>query len=392
MKVLVSGAGIAGPCLAYWLDRHGIEATIVERAPRLREGGYVVDFWGAGFDVAERMGIVPELLEKGYQITEVREVDRNGERSSGFEAKAFERMTAGRFTSVPRSELAAAIHRSLGDRVETLFGDSVTHVEDAGDDVRVRFESAPARTFDLVVGADGLHSNVREHVFGAEDRFEHFLGLKVAAFTATGYRPRNELMYVVHTEVGQQIGRFSMRDDRTMFLFIFADPRPDLPTDLAAQKSLLHDRFSASGWESASILAALDTTDVLYMDRVSQIRMDHWTKGRVALVGDAAFCVSLLGGQGSALAMVAAYVLAGEIAEARGDHATAFRRYEERLGTFLRRKQKAAVKMAPFFAPRSKLGLFVRNQSMKLMAIPFVTELGIGRELRDVIALPSYGC
>jgi 2-polyprenyl-6-methoxyphenol hydroxylase-like FAD-dependent oxidoreductase len=181
-----------------------------------------------------------------------------------------------------------------------------------------------------------------------------------------------------------------MADDRTMFLFVYKDPSPDLPTSADDQRALLRERFSDSGWECPAILAALDDADSFYLDRVSQIHMDEWTRGRVALAGDAAFCISLLGGQGSALAMVAAYVLAGELKQANGNHEVAFAAYEQRLHAVLAAKQKAAAKFAPFFAPNSRLRIFLRNQVMKLMGIPFVTKLAVGRELRDRIELPEY--
>lgn len=390
MKILISGAGIAGPSVAFWLQQHGFQPTIVERAPRLRAGGYIIDFWGAGFDVADRMGLVPQILQRGYRFTEVREVDLGGKRVGGFAVRAFERMSGGRFTSLPRSELAALIFDALGERVETIFDDSITAVEHRDGGVRVHFERTASRIFDLVVGADGLHSQVRRLVFGEETRFERYLGLKVAAFSISGYHPRDELVYVTHTDVGQQIGRFAMRDDRTMFLFVFRDGDPDIPGNLAGQKDLLRERFAGSGWECPRILDALYRVDSLYIDRVSQIRMDRWTQGRVALVGDAAFCVSLLGGQGSALAIVAAYILAGELKRANGDHEAAFARYQERLGVFIAGKQQAAIKLAPFFAPKTQFGVFLRNQIMKLMAVPFVTEFAVGREFRDRIGLPQY--
>jgi 2-polyprenyl-6-methoxyphenol hydroxylase-like FAD-dependent oxidoreductase len=390
VRVLISGAGIAGPCLAYWLRRQGFEPTIVERAPALRTGGYIIDFWGAGFDVAERMGLVPELLEKGYKVREVRQVDRSGKRVGGFRLNVFDRVTHGRFTSLPRAELAASLYRALEGRVETIFDDSIAAIEDGGGDVRVRFDRTPSRSFDLVIGADGLHSRVRRLAFGNEARFERFLGMKVAAFSVEGYRPRDELVYMLHREVGQQVGRFTMRGNRTMFLFVFADDDGEIPTSADAQKQLLRLRFALSGWECPNILAALGRSDDLYMDRVSQIHMARWSRGRVALVGDAAFCPSLLAGQGSALAMVAAYVLAGELGRAAGDHEVAFARYQARLGALIARKQRAAVKLASFFAPRSRWGIFVGNQITKLMGIPGVTELAVGREIRDSMELPDY--
>ncbi len=228
MRVLISRAGIAGPCLAYWLSRRGFEPTLVERAPRLRSGGYIIDFWGAGFDVAERMGITSQLLERGYKVGQLRQVDRNGKPVSKLSMSVFERLTNGRYTSLPRSALSECLYAALGDRVETIFGESVVAFEEMGRELRVRFEHNASRSFDLVVGADGLHSRVRQLVFGEEEHFERFLGMKVAAFTAKGYRPRDEHVYVIHRDVGCQVGRFSMRDDRTMFLFVFGAAAPEI--------------------------------------------------------------------------------------------------------------------------------------------------------------------
>jgi 2-polyprenyl-6-methoxyphenol hydroxylase-like FAD-dependent oxidoreductase len=250
------------------------------------------------------------------------------------------------------------------------------------------------REFDLVVGADGLHSRVRELVFGAESRFEKYLGYKAAVFEAKGYRPRDELVNVMYTEVNQQVARFAMYGDRTMFVFIFKDDDPAGADTIHGQKALLRKRFENSGWECPQILDALDSAHDLYFDRVSQIRMDPqqglWTRGRVTLVGDAASCVSLLAGQGTALAMIAAYILAGELHRAAGDYAEAFRRYQDLFGPFVLMKQKAALRFAGAFAPKSKLSLFLRNQFFKLMAIRWIADFAVGRDFADKIALPDY--
>ena len=389
MNVLISGAGIAGPTLAYWLVQHGIDATLVEKAPAARTGGYIIDFWGAGYDIAERMQLAPELAARGYHVKELRMVGRDGRRRGGFATGVIERLTGGRFTSLPRGDLAAMIHGTLAGRVETLFGDSIAGLEDDGRVVRVQFERAAPRTFDLVVGADGLHSTVRERVFGPQAQFERYLGYRVAAFSAPGYLPRDEPVYVVQGAPGTQVGRFAMRGDRTMFLFVFRDDDSGPAMhDTAAQKALLHARYDDGGWECEQILAALDDCDDLYFDRVSQIVMPAWTRGRVALVGDAAACVSLIAGQGSALAMVEAYVLAGELAAAAGDHARAFAAYEARLRPFLANKQRAARKFARSFVPSSRFQLFVRDQAMKLLGVPGVARLAFGGTMLDKIELP----
>ena len=388
MKVLIVGAGIAGPTLAYWLKRAGYEPTLVEHSPELRRGGYLIDFWGAGFDVADQMGIVPEVIRRGYHLREVRQVGDDGQRITAFDPELFVRGTGGRYVSIARSELAAIIYDALGGRVETIFGDSVRALDDDGARVRVTFDSGRTRDFDLVIGAGGLHSRVRRLVFGPEERFEKYLGITVAAFELEGYRPRDELVAVMYTNVGYQVTRLSLRNDSTMFLFTFVDDGSIANYDTAAQQAALRARLAGAKWEVPAILERMGDTKTFYCDRVSQIRMPSWTRGRVALLGDAAACVSLLAGQGSALAMVEAYVLAAELAQARGNHVEAFARYEQRLTPFLQSKQKAAVRLAPAFAPRTGVQLFLRNSIMKLFNLPFVANLTMGNSLRDAIELP----
>jgi 2-polyprenyl-6-methoxyphenol hydroxylase-like FAD-dependent oxidoreductase len=391
-SILISGAGIAGPTLAYWLMEYGFTPTLVERAPHLRTGGYVIDFWGLGYDVAERMGLVPALRRIGYDVEELRLVDGEGRRVGGFGVDVFRELTDGRYVSIARSELARLLIEKIEGRCEVMFGDSITALKEASNGVEVSFEHAPPRRFDLVIGADGLHSEVRRLAFGKERQFERYLGYMVAAFQTEGYRPRDDLVYVSCGLPGKQVARFAMRGDRTMFLFIFAaDEPPHIAAhDVAAQKELLNAKFGEAGWECPKILQALAESNDLYFDPVAQIRMDAWSKGRIALLGDAAFCVSLLAGQGSALAMTAAYALAGELGRTSADPQAAFRRYEALLRPLIATKQKAAEQFAGSFAPKTRLGLFVRNQVTKAFAIPYVAKMTMGSSLLDRIELPDY--
>jgi len=390
-KVLISGIGIAGPTLAYWLGRSGFEVTLVEIAPHLRTRGYVIDFWGTGYDVAERMGLVPALARAGYKVKELRLVNSAGKRVGGFDVDLFRRLTDGRYVSLPRGDLAALIYDLIEDKHEAMFGDRITAIEQTGDRVEVAFERAPPGAFDFVIGADGLHSEVRRLVFGPQSQFENYLGYAVAAFEAKGYRPRDEDVYVSYSVPGKQIARFAMRGDSTLFLFVFKSPLL-FPEALgsAAKKEILHAEFSGAGWECKPILAALDETDDLYFDRVSQIRMESWSRGRVGLMGDAAFCVSLLAGQGSALAMAGAYILAGEMARKDAAPEGAFTRTHDILRDFLAGKQKAAEGFASSFAPSTWTGIIFRNLLTRAFKIPFVANLVLGPMLLDRLKLPDY--
>jgi len=393
MKVAINGAGIAGTALAYWLSNMGHEVLLVERAPALRSGGYILNLWGVGYDAVEKMGLLPALLELKYETDELRMVDSDGRTRGGYPSRVLQNLANERIATLARGDIAAAIHGLLDGRVETVFGDSIATIEDDGVRAHIGFEHGPHREVDLVIGADGLHSKIREIAFGTEKQFEHPMGCHVASFEVAGYRPRDEDLYVAHTAPGRYVARFPIRDDKTLFFMLLRDEYlPDsLPVSESGRKAALKDAFSSMGWECPAILSALDDVDGVYFDSISQIRMEGWTKGRVALIGDAAACPSLIAGEGAGLALAEAYVLAGEIHTHGADLDSALKQYEKRIKPYAARKQRYAESLVPSFVPKTALGVRARDFATLLMRLPMFPRLLMGRYFRDAMELPEYG-
>ena len=391
-KILIVGAGIAGPTVAYWLKRYGFEPTLVERAAHLRSGGYVIDFWGVGYDVAERMGLLPVLEHFSLGMDRLKLVDDSGRQRGGFGPRAIHALAGKRYISLLRSDLAKALYESLDGEVRTIFGETVVALKQDADGVLVEFRDHSTERFDAVIGAGGLHSPIRNLVFGAESSFEEFLGYYAASFTACGYPHQEPRSFVSYAQPGRQTTRYTLQDGLTVFLLVFSakEKLPIAHNDLQAQKDALHREFGQDGWECPEILRRLDQTKDLYFDPVSQIHMDRWSRNRSTLVGDACGCPSLLAGQGSSLAMAGAYILAGELRNADGDCRVAFERYERIFRPVIEQKQRAAKRFARSFVPSSRTGILVRNQVTKLMNIPLVAELTMGRMIRDPLTLPNY--
>jgi 2-polyprenyl-6-methoxyphenol hydroxylase-like FAD-dependent oxidoreductase len=342
-NVLISGASVAGPTLAFWLREHGFTPTVVERAPSLREGGYKIDIRGAALDVVGRMGLLEDVRRRSTDMQVARFVDVNGKQMASMSAQLFGGRE-GDDVEVMRGDLAEILHEATKGDVEYIFGDSITALEERPDGVHVTFENGPARTFDLVVGADGLHSNVRALAFGEESRFIHDLGHHISIFTVPNHLglDRTEMM---HPAPGRSVGMYSTRqstDAKAMFLFTSpADPYDR--RDVTEQKKLLAKTFADQGWDVPRLLDSMwDATD-FYFDSMSQVRMDRWSSGRVVLVGDAAYGPSPASGQGTSLSLVGAYVLAGSLAAAAGDHAAGFAAYENDMRPFVEENQKLAA-------------------------------------------------
>lgn len=390
-EILISGLGIAGPTLAYWLQKRGFRPVLLERTPAPRRGGYIIDFWGVGYDVADRMGLRPTLHREECHLDEVRLVNTEGRRVARLRAAVFGEATGGRYLSILRSRLARCIWELVDGSVETIFGDSVTRIEEDPSGTLVHFERAAPRRFALVIGADGLHSNIRSLALGASDPVPHHLGCCTAACTVPGYPHRDEGVFVSYAAPGMQTTRYALPDGSSTIFFFFAHPDPnDIPHhDIAAQKAMVRRAFEGRGWECDELLAAISRADDWYFDAVAQIRMPMWHRGRVALVGDAGYCPSLLSGQGSALAMAGAYILAYELEHAGGDHAAAFARYQSSFKPFIESKQRAAANFTWWMAPKTRFGVHLRNFATRMMDLPVVAGTIVKRSFGDTVTLPD---
>jgi len=395
-EILVSGAGVVGPTLAYWLAKWGFRPTLVERAPALRTGGYLLDFSGAGYDVAQRMNLWQELSRHAVPISETRMVGPDG----GIKQRIDMRHTLGssqdRYVTIARSDLAKVVYSALGGGVETLFGDRVLSLRQDEAGIEVDFEHSASRRFDLVIGCDGLHSGIRRLAFGDEHAFIRYLGYCVAAFTVPEFPDNSDKgVYQGYLQPGRQAWRCDLDDGRTTFSMIFAaSPAPHInPGDAAAYQALVRHAYADADWQVPLILKALSENDDPYFDLVSQTYMHRWHQGRVALAGDASACPSLVSGQGSAFGMAAAYVLAGELHAADGDHTLAFPAYEACLKPFITAQQSKVRRSIRWTIPKSVLGLHLQDTVASLLSVPLIAKhtTGAGSSDLDVrLPLPDY--
>lgn len=383
--VLISGASIAGPALAYWLGRYGYEPTVVELAPALRGGGQAVDFRGeTHMTVLERMGILPDLRRIRTGGSPMRFVDADGRQLLHLPGEF-----AGGDLEVLRGDLARVLYERSLPHTEYVFGDSVTALTETATGVRADFRHGTSREFDLVIGADGLHSNVRRIAFGPEQSYVSHLGYYAATWQLPNHLGLTEGSVGLNTP-GRlaSVGVDHRAPDRAGAFFVFAAPELTYDRhDPEQQKRLVADAFAGLGWEVPRLLDSLRAAPELYFDSISRADVPTWSKGRITLLGDAA-CGATIGGMGTGTAVVAAYVLATELARSDGDHRTAFRRYESALRTYAQGCQKGGDRTGKFLAPGSAMGLRLRNG---LLSRRFLLDLMLkaGREVSSGVELPD---
>lgn len=361
--ILISGASIAGPALAFWLNKYGFKPTIIERAPGIRPGGYAVDFRGVAMEVLEKMDIVEKIKQYETRAGKITIVDKKNKKLASMP----DGFTSGEL-EILRGDLANVFYDATKNDTEYIFDDSIAAMQQTATGVEVSFQKGEPRKFDLVIGADGLHSNVRALAFGDESRFLHHLGIYFAIFTTPNFMDLKEMAGLYYGTLGRRTGIFSARKDtEARASLYFASPAFDYNyRDINAQKDIIRDRFKGEEWQIPQLLKYMDSAPDFYFDSVSQIRMDRWSDGRIALLGDAGYCASPMSGMGTSMAVVGAYILAGELNEADGDYATAFARYEQCMRPFVTAAQKMA-EGAEWFVPTTRFKLWMSRQIWKIL-------------------------
>ena len=329
--VLISGASVAGPALAHWLYRNGMRTTIVERAESVRPGGLAVDFRGTAMRVLDEMGILDELRAHATHSGDATIVDEDGTPVATMPAEIF----AGDL-EVLKTDLTRILYDHTKNDTEYVFGDSITALTQDEAGVHVEFEHGTPKTYDLVVGADGLHSRVRALAFGPKDRFTHPMGYAFATFSTDNFLGLDH-SGVSHVAGDRSVNVFASRQNteaRVMFMF----PAQDVPRTREARQDAVRAAFDGVGWRVRDLLAAMPTATDFYFDELSQITMPTWSTGRVALAGDAGYCASPMSGRGTSQALLGAYVLAGELST-QDTHQQAFSEYERALHDYVTANQ-----------------------------------------------------
>ena len=390
--MLISGGSIAGPALAYWLHRHGFAVTVVEQAPALRPGGQAVDLRGVARDVVERMGLMAPVRADSIDERGIAFVNRAGRRIAVMPADLFGGEGTVAEIEIMRGDLTRILFEATRDSTEYLFGDRITELTQGDDGVKVVFAGGTTRSFDLVVGADGVHSGVRALAFGPEPDYLRHLGAYTAFYTVPDPGDLDHWFLMHNAPGGRVAGIRPERGGTAKAMLSFTSPplRYDR-ADVHAQQRILADAFAGVGWRVPALLDAMWDAPDFYFDTICQVHVDRWWRGRVALIGDAGYCGSPLSGLGTSTSLVGAYVLAGELAATPDDHQAAFARYQREMRDYVVECQKLPPGGVRGFAPQSRVVISLRNLSTRLMtAWPMRTLVAKQFQKADRITLKDY--
>lgn len=373
MRVLISGGGIAGLTLANFLQKSDISSVVIEQAQALRQDGYAIDFLGTGYDVAERMDLIDHLRSRQIPFEALVYVNKAGKPIAKLDVALLQNITDGKYRALMRSTFEEVLYEALEGTVEVRFGRSIVAIEPGPDAVVVTFNDGTTESFDLLIGADGVHSATRALVFGPEEQFSHYLGYTIAC-----YRLANRYgigrTYKLYNEPGRQIRAYGTDvEGELLILFLYQSAKPE---HLPREQRLAHLRevFTGMGWLTQRFLSDVSPQTSVFMDTVIQIQMPTWHQGRVALLGDACDCPTLISGQGASLAMGGAYLLAHALHET-ADYQQAFHRYEQRMFAPVQALQKSARGSARSLVPASSLGLFMQQILMRILVRPMFRNL-----------------
>ncbi|HET7850601.1 MAG TPA: FAD-dependent monooxygenase [Pseudolabrys sp.] len=374
-KILISGGGIAGLTLAIELKRNGFEPLVIEREPGLRTEGYMMDFFGSGWDVAERLGLTDRLRAIRYPIDALEFVDTAGKAWLHVPIKRVRDALDGKYVYLRRQDLERILaERATEAGIPIHYGASIATIENRDESVAVQFEDRSSDAFSLVIGADGVHSRVRHLVFGPEEKFARFLGLYVAAFHISGDGAALGRTVKIHEDVGHMVMAYPLDGERLDATYVLRHSE----TGIAKEERLAFVRrhFRDAGWIAGDLLRAYDERQPMFFDSVTQIVMPEWHRARVALVGDACGCLTLLAGQGSHMAMAGAYVIAQELAR-HDDHRAAFAAYQAFLRPHVERRQRDAARFAGIFVPSQRSHPSLRRLALRVFFSNFLLAAGL---------------
>ncbi|MCP3732817.1 FAD-dependent monooxygenase [Sphingomonas sp. MG17] len=384
-NILIAGGSIAGTALAFWLARGGFSVTLVELAPALRQGGQGVDVRDQAIEVVERMGLMGVVRGRSVDDIGANFVNARNRVIGSLDLQAIQQEGGGA-AEIRRGELAQLLYENTLDRVEYIFGNAISGIEQDETGVDITFEHGPPRRFDLVIGADGFHSGVRRIVFGPSNQFvrfkEHYFAVAKAGTPLAEARRST-----IYNEPGKSVMVQSAGNAAPMTYFAFhqKEPLEYHYRDIEHQRQILRNALKGVGWETSMLLEQADVDPHFYLDAQAQIVMPGWSKGRVVLAGDAAHCASPFSGAGGLLALVGTYRLAGELVAAAGDHRQAFTKYE--IGQRPLVLEKQGHLFTGMFVPRTWLGIKVRNGLVRSGLL----RRAFGLNPKKIDSLPDYG-